>query len=101
MRSLRLVPLAAISAVQPSMRWSPVILPPRHAVRDVTVGEEVRAKAGIAVSKVTRQTAVLAAPRPILILFNLAIIRFRADRCSQSKTVSLVCSAGGSVHVLW
>jgi hypothetical protein len=81
------VPFAAIRAVQPAMRWSPVILPPRQAVRAVTAGEAVRAKAGMAVRRLTRHTTVFTAPRPISVFLELAIVDLAVTRAANLEIV--------------
>ena len=73
-------------------------LPTKHEVRVAAEGEEVRANAGIAVSKVTRHTTALMAPGPIAVLFNFVIIYSAPTREANFSIVTLVIPARGSVH---
>jgi hypothetical protein len=93
---LVLAPFAAITAVQPAICWSMVtLLPTKHEVRVAAEGEEVRAKAGIAVSKVTMHTIVFTAPKPISVLFKFVIIDSAPTSAANLQIDSLVCPARG------
>jgi len=74
------------------------LLPTKHAVRAAARGEEDRAKAGIAVNKVTRHTMAFAAANPISVFSELDIIDPAPIRAAKLKIVSLVIPARGSVH---
>jgi hypothetical protein len=94
-----LAPSAAITAVQPAICWSTVtFLPTKHEVRTAAEGEEVRAKAGMAVSRVTRHTTAFAAPKPIFVLSEFAIIDSAPTFGANLQIDSLVNAARGLVH---
>jgi hypothetical protein len=82
------VPFAVIKALQPSIRWSAVSLPPRrHWVRASANGEGVRASAGMAISKVTRHSVAFAAHKPVLFPLESAIIDLALAHAANLKIV--------------
>jgi hypothetical protein len=73
-------------------------LPTKHEVRVAAEGEEVRANAGIAVSKVTRHAMVVTVPKPISVLFKFVIIDSAPTRAANLQIDSLVSPTRDSVH---
>jgi hypothetical protein len=59
------------------------LLPTKHEVRTAADGADFRAKAGIAVSRVTRHTTALMAPEPISVLFKFVIIVSASSRAAD------------------